>query len=229
MVNEDELYPTEPLPDHEATDSIDPSHDPLPVAPGWQAKGRRSLQRSLRNLIEWVAVAIGALAVALLIKAFLFQAFYIPSESMVHTLEVNDRVLVNKLSYRFGDPGRDDIVVFHKPPTAPGTIEDFIKRVIALPGETISFEAGAVFIDGERLDEPFTVGTTSAPSLAMNEPGCTAPVSTDRCTVADGYFFVMGDNRLNSTDSRVFGPIARDDIIGRAFIKIWPLSGFGFL
>ena len=105
-----------------------------PVDTGRPRRSSRRIESSLRSLIEWVAVAVGALAVALLIKAFLLQAFYIPSESMTDTLNVDDRVLVNKLSYRIGDIERGDIVVFEKPPTAPGSITDFIKRVAALPG-----------------------------------------------------------------------------------------------
>ena len=113
-------------------------NDNTPAGTGRSRRSSRRIESSLRSLIEWVAVAVGALVVALLIKAFLLQAFYIPSESMTDTLNVNDRVLVNKLSYRIGDIERGDIVVFEKPPTAPGSITDFIKRVAALPGETRS-------------------------------------------------------------------------------------------
>jgi signal peptidase I len=143
----------------------------------------------LRSLIEWVAVAVGALAVALLIKAFLLQAFYIPSESMTDTLNVNDRVLVNKLSYRIGDIERGDIVVFEKPPTAPGSITDFIKRVAALPGETITFVDGDVFIDGQLLNEPYLDGATrpnSAAIVSWPKAGisCSATTATTQPTAA---------------------------------------------
>lgn len=190
---------------------------------------RRGVESSLRSMIEWVAVAVGALAVALLIKAFLLQAFYIPSESMTDTLNVDDRVLVNKLSYRIGDVNRGDIVVFHKPPQAPGTIEDFIKRVIALPGETVTFVDGDVFIDGQLLNEPYIAAETRPSSAAIISDGCTNTPAADRCTLAEGWVFVLGDNRNNSTDSRVFGPIEQDTIVGRAFLKVWPLGDLGFL
>jgi signal peptidase I len=176
-----------------------------------------------------VAVAVGALVVALLIKAFLLQAFYIPSESMTDTLNVNDRVLVNKLSYRIGDIERGDIVVFKKPPTAPGSITDFIKRVAALPGETITFVDGDVFIDGQLLNEPYLDGATRPNSAAIVSEGCTNTPAVDRCTLAEGWYFVLGDNRNNSTDSRSFGPIEEDAIVGRAFLKVWPLGDLGFL
>lgn len=194
---------------------------------GRPPRGRR-LESSLRSLIEWVAVAIAALAVALLIKTFLLQAFYIPSASMADTLQVDDRVLVNKLSYRIGDVDRGDIIVFEKPENAPGNIEDFIKRVVALPGETVTFVGGEVFIDGLLLNEPYVDGATGAPLSAIQSEGCTNTPAPDRCTLADGYYFVLGDNRDNSTDSRSFGPIHEDTIVGRAFLKVWPLGDLGF-
>ncbi len=195
-----------------------------------QPRRKRGIESSIKTLIEWVAVAVGALAVALLIKAFLLQAFYIPSASMVNTLHEDDRVLVNKLSYRLGDINRGDVIVFEKPPGAGGEIEDFIKRVIALPGETITFVSGDVYIDGVRLDEPYTEGQPSNPrSAAIVSEGCTNDPVADRCSVADGWYFMMGDNRGNSTDSRAFGPIREETVVGRAFLKVWPLSDLGFL
>jgi len=191
---------------------------------------KSGLESSIKTLIEWVAVAVGALAVALLIKAFLLQAFYIPSASMVNTLHEDDRVLVNKLSYRLGDIDRGDIIVFEKPPGAGGDIQDFIKRVIALPGETITLVSGDVYIDGVLLDEPYTEGQDTSPrAAAIVSAGCTNDPAEDRCTIADGWFFVMGDNRGNSTDSRAFGPIQEETVVGRAFLKVWPLSDLGFL
>ena len=200
-----------------------------PVDTGRPRRSSRRIESSLRSLIEWVAVAVGALAVALLIKAFLLQAFYIPSESMTDTLNVDDRVLVNKLSYRIGDIERGDIVVFEKPPDAPGSITDFIKRVAALPGETITFVDGAVFIDGQLLNEPYLDGETRPNSEAIVSEGCTNTPAADRCTLAEGWYFVLGDNRDNSTDSRSFGPVEEDSIVGRAFLKVWPLGDLGFL
>ncbi len=195
-----------------------------------QPRPKRGIESSIKTLIEWVAVAVGALAVALLIKAFLLQAFYIPSASMVNTLHEDDRVLVNKLSYRLGDINRGDVVVFEKPPGAGGEIEDFIKRVIALPGETITFVSGDVYIDGVLLDEPYTEGQPSSPrAAAIISEGCTNDAAEDRCTLADGWYFVMGDNRGNSTDSRAFGPIREETVVGRAFLKVWPLGDLGFL
>jgi signal peptidase I len=192
------------------------------------AAPRSTVQSQLRTLIEWAGVAVGALAVALLIKAFLLQAFYIPTASMDPTLAENDRVLVNKLSYRIGDVQRGDIIVFSRPAGAPGTIDDFIKRVIALPGETISFSEGDVFIDGRSLSEDYVHDAPSTSSDII--PGCdNAPALTDTCQVPDDMVFVMGDNRRASFDSRRFGPVGTDTIVGRAFLKVWPLGDIGFL
>jgi signal peptidase I len=158
-----------------------------------------------------------ALAAAFLLRAFVVQPYYIPSGSMYPTLHVGDKVLVNKLSYDFHSIHRGDVVVFKKPPDddAPG-ITDLIKRVIGLPGETISAQDGSVYIDGRKLAEPW---------LPKNDPtGNFGPV-----TIKKGYLFVMGDNRGNSADSRVIGPVAENLVVGRAFIRVWPLDRLGFL
>ena len=188
----------------------------------------RNVHRQIRTSMEWVAVAIGALIVALLIKAFLLQAFYIPSASMEPTLQEDDRVLVNKLSYKIGDVQRGDIVVFEKPEGAGGDIDDFIKRVIGLPGETVSFTGGSVFIDGKELTESYVDGVETNSGSVIN--GCTnTPALADTCVVPDGMVFVLGDNRGSSQESRFFGPIEEDSIVGRAFLKVWPIGDIGFL
>jgi signal peptidase I len=179
--------------------------------------GRRHLSRSARSAIEWVAVIVGALVVALVVKTFLIQAFYIPSESMVPTLKVGDRVLVNKLSYSRGDVDRGDIVVFARPggPGADG-IADLIKRVVALPGETIEGRDGGVYIDGRPLDETYLPeGVTTGPFPPY--------------TVPDDEVWVMGDNRGASDDSRRFKGVPLDDVVGRAFVVIWPIGEIGLL
>lgn len=186
--------------------------DETAPAPAPAPDGRRRMSRSTRSTIEWVAVIVGALVVALVVKTFLIQAFYIPSESMVPTLQVGDRVLVNKLSYSTGDVDRGDIVVFARPggPGADG-IADLIKRVVALPGETVEGRDGHVYIDGERLAEPYLepdVQTSTFPPY---------PVPED-------HVWVMGDNRSASDDSRRFKSVPMDDVVGRAFVIIWPPS-----
>lgn len=173
------------------------------------------MPKSRRVVIEWVAVLAVAVLAAVLIRAFVLEPFFIPSGSMEPTLKVNDRVLVNKLSYDLHSVHRGDVIVFKKPPNdfTPG-IKDLIKRVIGLPGETISGQDGAVYINGHRLKEPWLPkGVTTAPFPAVHIP--------------KGDYFVMGDNRGDSADSRVIGPIRGSLIVGRAFIRVWPLSRIG--
>jgi len=191
---------------------------------------RRRLERWFgvrgAGIVEWVLVIVGAIALALIVKLFLLQAFYIPSLSMYPTLNVGDRVLVNKLSYRLHDVNRGDVVVFERPASeTSSTIPDLIKRVIGLPGESITIEDGSVFVDGKRLDESYLPdGTVTSTANAPNKCTRDAP-----CIVPEGQVWVMGDNRGDSKDSRYFGPIDESTIVGRAFITVWPLGRFGFL
>lgn len=168
----------------------------------------------LRGALEWVAVLVGAVLVALLVRTFLLQAFSIPSSSMETTLEVRDRVLVNKLSYQFGDVERGDIVVFFRPDDLASPYDDLIKRVIGLPGEVVEATENQVFVDGVPLDEPYL------------DPGVVTRAFGPVEVPAD-HVFVMGDNRSNSADSRVFGPIEIDRIEGEAFFRYWPLPRIG--
>jgi signal peptidase I len=171
----------------------------------------------VRNIVEWVAIVAGALAVALVVKTFLIQAFFIPSLSMYPTLDEGDRVLVNKLSYKLHEVNRGDLVVFARPEGSPESdIKDLIKRVIGLPGETIEAREGVVFIDGREIEEPYLVAGVATDNLEKQE-------------IPDGHVFVMGDNRGDSADSRVFGPIDEDTIVGRAFVKVWPLPEISLL
>lgn len=205
---------------------------PLDKAEGEKRRGVLGFLRELPVLV------ILAFALAVLIKTFLFQAFYIPSGSMEPTLDPGDRVLVNKLAYRFGDIHRGDVIVFENPTPSeepdrnpvsgffvwlgrslgisPPADEDFIKRVIALPGETVEIKDGQVFIDGEKIREPYL------PKRQMGDFG------PER--IPDGELFVLGDNRNNSNDSRfALGNIPEDRIVGKAFVKIWPPSRIGWL
>jgi signal peptidase I len=213
----------------------------------WPATAAGALPRARSKvafLKELPALIVMAFIAALLMKTFLIQAFYIPSGSMLPTLEINDRVLVNKLAYRFREPRRGEIIVFIAEKdettktlfrkvtdflteglgvTPPAGERDFIKRVIGLPGDVIEVTEQGVFIKspGERrfrLSEPYI--------MAQDDMG--PPL--EPFTVPDDSYFVMGDNRGNSSDSRSsLGPIKREDIIGKAFIKIWPVRRMGLL
>ncbi len=178
---------------------------------------RARQRRRRRQAIEWIILIVAALGIALLIKTFLFQAFYIPSESMAPTLEQNDRVLVNKLSYRLHDVNRGDIVVF-KAPEGQETdgVEDLVKRVVGLPGETVEGRDGAIYVDGDLLEEPYLPDGTTSQDFGPQ-------------TISPDNYYVLGDNRQNSKDSTYFGQIPASDIVGRVFVKIWPPSDIGFL
>ncbi len=185
-------------------------------------------RKRVRSAVEWVAVLAGAIVVALLVRAFLFTTFWIPTGSMEPTLQGaprKDRVVVNRLSYKLGDVDRGDIVVFDLPPGEPTmTVEgqevrELIKRVVGLPGETVTLRNGQVYIDGEPLEESYL------PEGTRTEPIC----GEDTFPIPEGHVFVMGDNRGGSRDARCWQDPALDEdaIVGRAFLRIWPLSELG--
>ncbi len=217
--------------DNPSGSEASPPSRPTPETPNFEFPSKRVLgtgrnkESRTRQVVEWIVVIAGALALALVMKFFLVQVFWIPSGSMEHTLEIGDRVIVNKLSYKLHDINRGDIVVFERPEDQDQEIKDLIKRVVGLPGEEVVFDGGQVYIDGQLLEEPYLgEGTRSTGHTYGN--GCTPE---QPCKVPEGEIFVMGDNRSNSRDSTYFGPIDEDDVVGRAFFRIWPLNRFGFL
>jgi signal peptidase I len=228
--HETDLEPSTDLRDHDGG-------GPTRGEPGEEGKGS-AWRRFLGSTPFLIFVA---LAVAILVKTFVIQAFYIPSESMVPTLEVGDRVFVSKFMFDGGDIARGDVIVFENPnaaelPDRSGISsvlhwlgegiglaqpenEDFIKRVIALPGETIEIRHDVVSINGKPLDEPYL--TQAARDSTGDYPLHTVP---------NDALFVMGDNRANSADSRYgLGFVPLDKVIGKAFVVIWPPSQMGGL
>jgi signal peptidase I len=193
-----------------------------------------------RRLRRGLTLAVVALALALLLRAFVLQAFWIPTASMEPTLVPGDRVLVSKLATRVGGVHRGDVVVFEDPRLEPGPDgnplsaflrwalgglglarpagQDFVKRVIALPGESWEMRRGVVYIEGRRLDEPYLDPTVDTRSFG---PAIVPP----------GRLFVLGDNRTRSGDSRFtqLGYVPRDKVVGRAVAVIWPPSRMGWL
>ena len=197
----------------------------------------RRRSRGLASALEVVLLLAAAVCLTLVVRANVAQAFSIPSESMVPQLEVGDRVLVSKTSYRLHDVRRGDIVVFPHPQAEPDRAslptrvahdlletvglrkppeDELIKRVIGLPGEVVGGEDGHVVVDGRALVEPYLRDGTLTGDFGPT-------------VVPPGHVFVMGDNRSNSSDSRVIGPIDIDTIVGRAIARVWPPTRTAFL
>ena len=217
---------------HTEETAAEPSGGDLPTPEAPQKKKHR-----LPFWAELPLLVLAALVVAVVIKTFLIQAFYIPSSSMENTLQVNDRVMVNKLAYQFGDLQRGDIIVFDDPRGSEPAVEnlfeavqrnvgeaiglavprsEFIKRVIALPGERIAISDNQVWINGAILNEPYL-----KPGTAMQDMKATI--------VPAGEMFVMGDNRNSSQDSRIFETVPIDTIVGKAFVIMWPADRWSSL
>jgi signal peptidase I len=190
--------------------------------------GRNRAVDSFRAVRDWVVVLVVALLVALGIRTFVLQQFYISGPSMETTLFQPNRVLVNKLSYRFGDIDRGDVVVFDRVTSNGRDVQhdDLIKRVIALPGESVLIKACVVYVDGKQLDEPYLPDPDAGQTDLVAR--CRQPEMA-AVDVLDGQVFVLGDNRPQSMDSRVFGPVDKKSIVGRAFVVIWPISRWRWL
>jgi signal peptidase I len=191
-------------------------------------------RRSMPFWLEVPLLMALALVIAVVIKTFLIQAFFIPSGSMEDTLEVDDRILVNKLAFRFGDPARGDVVVFDSGKRRDESLieavrrnlaeaiglsapeSDFIKRIVGLPGEEIEIRRNRVFIDGDPLEEPYLRIGTDMPDFGPER-------------IPANHYFMMGDHRNLSSDSRSNGPVHSDRFVGRAFVIVWPPGSWGGL
>lgn len=181
-------------------------HRKVPAAAG-PTRGRRVARLVMLILLTGLTV-IG-------LRTFVVASYYIPSASMETTLHgcpgcQPDMVLVDKLTYHFKSISRTDVVVFNRPPLAPPQDKELIKRVIGLPGDSVSGHGGHVYINGKQLIEPYV------------DPACHGTADFAAITVPPHDYFMMGDNRCDSFDSRMFGPIPRSSIVGRAFAVIWP-------
>ena len=192
------------------------------------------LPRRIRITVDWIVTIVGAVAIVLAIKAWVVNPYRIPSSSMEPTLHCarpaagcesrfSDRVLANRFIYRFRDPRRGEVVVFETPPRARvecGAGGTFVKRIIGLPGETVQVRlrrgSAYVFIDGRRLDEPY---------LEQNRRDIGPE---ERFRVPQNHYFVMGDNRSQSCDSRVWGSVPEPNLIGPVFMTYWPPNRISF-
>jgi signal peptidase I len=190
-------------------DGLKDSPEQAAELPSRGGKGRR-LVRLLREVLETV---LPALLIALLINVFVGQATRVEGQSMEPNLHSDQRLVVEKVSYRFHGPQRFDVVVIRLPSQGE---ELLIKRVIGLPGETVEFRNGRVYINGKQLVEPFTVDETR-------------PGRNGKVTVPPLHVYVLGDNRDRSNDSRSFGPVPIDNVVGRAWLSYWPPEDVGLV
>ena len=194
------------------------SQEPKTPQQGDETKPEEKKLDVKKEIMSWAGYLLFVVALTYVIITFVGQRTMVDGRSMNATLNDGDNLIVEKLSYRFGDPQRFDIIVF-PPQGAPK--EHYIKRIIGLPGETVQIDLeGNIFINGELLEEDYGLETIQNPGRAQ-EP----------ITLGDDEYFVLGDNRNNSTDSRSekVGNVKRSTITGRAWLRIWPLSDIGFL
>jgi len=173
-------------------------------------------RRLLNNWIfDWGETIVVALILALIIRAFFLQVFWIPSGSMEPTLDISDRIVVNKVVYNFRQPKRFEIIVFRAVPAMGQEKKDLIKRLAGLPGEKLEVKDGIININGKPVEEAHTMNQDYA--------------NFGPITIPPDSYFVMGDNRLASADSRYWGFLPGKNIIGKAFLRIWPLTKFSLI
>jgi signal peptidase I len=196
--------------EHMQDDFIEPNAIEEKDPPAPRPSPGRAIVRFARELLETI---LPALLIALLINVFVGQATRVEGQSMEPNLHSEQRLVVEKLSYRFHGPQRFDIVVLKMPDQGE---ELLIKRVIGLPGETVEIRDGQVYVDGILLEEPFIDTSTH-------------PGRDSKITVPPLHVYVMGDNRDRSNDSRSFGPVPIDNVIGRAWLSYWPPDQIGFI
>jgi signal peptidase I len=168
-----------------------------------------------RGLSEWLIVLVVAVLASFLVRTYVVQTYFIPSKSMKPTLYVGNRIMVDKLAVEFGHVNIGDIVVFKAPPAVEtkcgDSFPDLVKRVIGLPGDVLTSKGNTIYVNGVALDEKWSHYEPLGPPIG-------------RVTVPQGQYFMMGDNHANSCDSRYWGTVPRSDIIGKVFLKFWPLS-----
>lgn len=182
----------------------------------------KSLSGAFLDIVEIVVVA---LSIFLVVYLFFMQPHQVNGQSMESTLISGEYVLTDKVSYQIGEPRRGDVVVFHAPEAAgcaAGTGCDFIKRVIGIPGDTLVVQDGYFVLNGQRLQEPYLPAGLETPAGAFTR-------GEREVTLGDSEYFVVGDNRQFSSDSRAWGPIDRSAIVGRAFMRYWPVSKAGII
>lgn len=173
-----------------------------------------------KEAFEWAQSIAVALVLTLIIRTYVVQAFKIPSGSMRPTLIEGDKLFVNKFIYRFEDPKPGDIIVFKYPEDRK---KDFIKRLVAVGGQTVEIRDGKIHVDGKVLDDPASFGKF----FYYNHEPYGGPY--EKIQVPEGQYYVLGDNSANSTDSRFWGFVPKQNVIGKAFVRWWPIKRMGRL
>ncbi len=180
--------------------------------------------------VEAVKTIVLSLLLAFGIRTFVAEARYIPTGSMEPTLLINDRLIVDKVSYRLHGPRRGDIVVFNPTATLKEKFDNaFIKRVIGVPGDSIEIQGGTVFLNGLELTEPYTATPNSTSVEACIYSGFERPYLAKEQIVPENHYLVLGDNRRNSLDGRCWGLVAKEDLVGRAVFRFWPIPRLGLI
>jgi signal peptidase I len=227
--------PPPPAAEEETEAEVEAEPEPLPPPYGPFGRLTRHMSRGTRIAVDWIVTIVGAVAIVLAIKAWVINPYRIPSSSMEPTLHCarpgsgcearfSDRVLANRFIYHFRKPRRGEIIVFKTPPLAAskcGSGGTFVKRLIGLPGETIQEKKGIIYVDGKKLIEPYVKkDRRDTESDILDKPG---PYH-----IPKGMYFFMGDNRVQSCDSREWGPVPRKNIIGEVFAVYWPPQRISF-
>lgn len=183
------------------------------------------LKSSNREMFEWIRALVIALVIALVVRFFFFSPIVVDGPSMQPTLDDRDRMIVNKFVYNVREPERFEIIVFHASEQS-----DYIKRVIGLPGEHVSYENEKLYIDGEEIEEPFKDRLEDNQAHYMEtDPFILEMLPGGYASIPEGYVLVLGDNRNNSTDSRTFGLVDIDSIVGKVSMTYWPLNRIQFM
>ncbi|MTT30448.1 signal peptidase I [Terrilactibacillus sp. BCM23-1] len=178
------------------------------------------MKKSRKEAFEWIKALGIAVIIAVLVRSFIFTNYVVEGKSMMPNLQDGNRLIVNKLDYEISKPNRFDIVIFHATKT-----EDYVKRVIGLPGDKIAYRNDVLYVNGKAMKEPYLkrYKENIQGDLTYDFP------NNGTITVPKNTIWVMGDNRQNSIDSRVFGPVKLNKVVGKVNVRYWPMSKFSFL
>ncbi len=181
---------------------------------------------AIREIWDWLKVLVIVAVIVVLVRVFLFGNYEVHGESMMPNVEDGDRLIINKIGYQIGEPDRFDVIVMHAPDNS-----DFVKRIIGLPGDEIVYDEDTLYVNGEAVEEDFLELEEHA---EQNNFPYTSDFTLDEIpggeeTVPDNYYFVLGDNRGNSQDSRNFGFVPEEDIVGEVSFRYWPLGEFSWI